>query len=72
MRDFRIVLYTLAGVIAGIGVGLFLAPSTGREMRYRLRYSAGKLGKRLGIDGDQEFSDSEMEMDATNGRRPGF
>ncbi len=71
MKTIHIVLFTCAGLAAGIGLGMLLAPSAGRETRRKLKYSAETLKKRLGIDGD-DFTDSEMEMDATNGRNFGW
>ena len=64
-------LFALAGVVAGIGIGMLLAPAAGSETRRKLRYSTDDLKKRLGLH-NEEFSDSELEMDAVNGRRFGM
>ncbi len=72
MKNVKVLLYTVTGLIVGFGIGLLAAPVAGRDIRYRLKYTANKLKGRLGIDGHKEFSDSEMEMDATNGRSYGF
>lgn len=63
----KVMLFALAGVAAGIGIGMLLAPASGSETRRKLRYSTDDLKKRLGLHTD-EFSDSELEMDAVNGR----
>lgn len=63
----KVMLFALAGVAAGIGIGMLLAPASGSETRRKLRYSTNDLKKRLGLHAD-EFSDSELEMDAVNGR----
>jgi gas vesicle protein len=71
MKNIRILLYTLTGLAAGIGIGLLLAPSAGSETRNRILSSVGKLKSRFGFD-EEEFSDSELEMDATSGRAYGY
>jgi gas vesicle protein len=63
----KVVFYAIAGLAVGIGIGLLFAPDSGREMRRKLKYSTDNLKKRLGLDGE-DFSDSELEMDATHGR----
>ena len=65
--NLKVVVYTLTGLAAGIGIGLLLAPQAGNETRRKLKYSTDNLKKRLGLDGE-DFSHSELEMDATNGR----
>jgi gas vesicle protein len=72
MKNVKVLLYTVTGLLVGFGIGLLAAPVAGRDVRYRLKYSAGKLKKKLGINGENEFSESEMEMDATNGRAYGL
>ncbi len=72
MKNAKVLLYTVTGLIVGFGIGLLAAPVAGRDIRYRLKYSAGKLKKRLGMDDEAEFSDSEMEMDAIKGEGYGF
>lgn len=71
MNNFKVVIFTLAGLVLGVGLGVLLAPEAGTETRRKLRYSADTLKKRLRLDGD-EFTDTEMEMDATNGRSFGI
>jgi gas vesicle protein len=65
----KVLLYMLAGLAVGVGVGMLFAPSAGSETRSRLLDTV--LGN-FGWDAEEEFSYSEMEMDATNGRRYGF
>jgi gas vesicle protein len=65
-NNLKIVLFAVAGLAAGIGLGLLLAPEAGSETRRKLKYASGKLKKRFGID-SEDFSDSELEMDATYG-----
>lgn len=67
----RVLLFSLMGLVVGVGLGVLLAPEAGNETRRKLRYSADALKKKLRIDGD-DFTDSEMEMDATNGRGFGY
>ncbi len=69
--NLKVLLYTLTGLAAGIGIGILLAPAAGAETRRKLKYSSENLKKRLGIDGN-DFSDTELEMDATNGRSFGI
>ena len=69
MKNIQVLLYTLAGLVIGVGIGMLFAPSAGKEIRGKVLSSAGSV---FGIDGEEEFSDSEMEMDATNGRSYGF
>lgn len=64
-------LYTLAGLVAGVAVGILIAPAPGNDTRRRLKYSAETIRKRLGLDAE-DFSDTELEMDATNGRQFGW
>ena len=64
--NLKVVLYALAGLTIGIGIGVLFAPDAGSEMRRKLKYSTDNLKKRLGLDGE-DFSDSELEMDATRG-----
>jgi gas vesicle protein len=71
MKTFNILLFTFVGLAAGVGLGLILAPTAGHETRRKLKYSAENLRKRLGLDGE-DFTDTEMEMDATNGRNFGW
>lgn len=70
-NNLKVLLYTLAGLAAGIGIGLLLAPEAGNETRRKLKYSTDKLKRRFGIHGE-DFSESELEMDATNGRSFGI
>jgi gas vesicle protein len=69
IEDMKVLLYMLAGLAVGVGVGMLFAPSAGSETRGRLLNTV--LGN-FGWDAEEEFSYSEMEMDATNGRRYGF
>jgi gas vesicle protein len=69
IEDMKVLLYMLAGLAVGVGVGMLFAPSAGSEIRSRLLDTV--LGN-FGWDAEEEFSYSEMEMDATNGRRYGF
>jgi gas vesicle protein len=71
MKNLKILLYTLAGLLMGVGIGVLIAPSAGRETRSRLTGSVNKLRKNFGMEED-EFSDSEMEMDARSGRSYDF
>jgi len=63
------VLLTLAGLTAGVAIGFLLVPGNGRQVRSKLRYASGKIKEALGCR--PRFSNSEMEMDATSGRRFG-
>jgi gas vesicle protein len=63
----KIMLFALAGLVAGVGIGLLFAPLSGRESRERLRNSTAELYRKLGLSND-EFSESELEMDALTGR----
>jgi gas vesicle protein len=67
MNTQRILLAALAALVAGIGIGLLLAPNRGSETWQLIIDSAGKLTKRFRNNGHEEFSDSEMEMDARSG-----
>ena len=71
MKDIKVLLYSLVGLAVGVVLGMLFAPSTGSETRSKLFGSVGKLKSGLGLSED-EFSDSELEMDATNGRSYGF
>ena len=71
MKELKVVAFTLLGLAAGVGIGILLAPTAGNETRRRIKYSAENLKKRLGIDGE-DFSETELEMDATNGRSFGL
>ena len=70
-NSMRALLCTMASLTIGMGIGLMIAPATGNETRRKLRYSTGNLKKKIGI-GKDEFSHSELEMDATNGRSLGI
>jgi gas vesicle protein len=72
MKNIKILLYTLSGLLVGAGLGLLLAPSSGSTSRERIMVAAEKFRKRFGLTNEEEFSDSEMEMDATTGRNYGF
>ncbi|HEX6915862.1 MAG TPA: YtxH domain-containing protein [Chitinophagaceae bacterium] len=71
MNNLKMVVFTLAGLVAGIGLGVLLAPAAGTETRRKLKYSTSALRKKLGLDGE-DFADSEMEMDAVRGRNFGL
>jgi hypothetical protein len=71
MKTVNIVVYTLAGLAVGIGIGMIFAPTAGYDTRRRLKYTAETFKKRIGLDGE-DFTDTEMEMDATNGRNFGW
>jgi len=72
MKNVKVLLYTLTGLMIGFGIGLLTAPVAGRDIRYNLKNSVNRLKGGLGIEGEEEFSESEMEMDATNGKRYGL
>jgi len=71
MKTLNILLCTLAGLAVGVGVGMIIAPAAGHETRRRLRYTAETFRKKLRHI-DEDFTDTEMEMDATNGRNFGW
>lgn len=71
MKTLNILLYTFAGLAVGVGIGMMFAPSAGHETRRKLKYNATTFKKKLGLDGE-DFTDTEMEMDATNGRNFGW
>jgi gas vesicle protein len=70
MKHLKLLLFTITGLMVGVGIGVLLAPSSGTETRNRLRGLA-KYRINLGLE-DDEFSDSEMEMDARSGRSYDF
>lgn len=70
--NIKILLYTLSGLFVGVGLGLLLAPSSGSETRKRFMASAEKFRKKFRLINEEEFSDSEMEMDAVAGPLYGF
>jgi gas vesicle protein len=72
MMNFKVLLCTLTGLIVGAGIGVLLAPYAGSETRSRMACALGKLRASVGLDGEEEFSDSEMEMDARSSHRYGF
>lgn len=69
--NMKVMLFALTGLAVGVGIGLLLAPESGKEIRRKLRYSKDNLKKRLNLNGE-DFSESELEMDATNGRSFGI
>jgi gas vesicle protein len=72
MMNLKVLLYTLAGLVVGAGIGVLLAPYAGSETRSRLACAIGKVRTSLGLDSEDEFSDSEMEMDARSSHRYGL
>ena len=67
MNGTKLILGALAGLVAGVAIGMLLAPASGSETRQKIVDTAGNLTKRLRKNREGEFADSEMEMDATNG-----
>lgn len=66
-NNLKAVLFGLAGLAVGVGIGILLAPDAGNETRRKLKYATDRVKKRLGLD-KEDFSDSELEMDAIDGR----
>ncbi|MCE3282826.1 MAG: YtxH-like protein [Chitinophagaceae bacterium] len=67
MNKMKVMIFALGGLVAGVAIGLLLAPVSGQEARERLRKSTDDLYRKLGLRSD-EFSESELEMDALTGR----
>lgn len=47
MQSQKLLIGALAGLVAGVAVGLLLAPASGRETRQKIANSAGDLGDNL-------------------------
>ena len=71
MKSLSHLLYTLAGLVVGVGIGVLFAPAVGTDTRRKLKYSAGKFKKKLGLE-KEVLTDTGMEMDATGSHSFGW
>lgn len=54
------------GVVVGIGIGMLVAPMTGRELREKISDQAGELLTELVFKDTEEPTDSDSESEPTS------